>query len=77
VIYYFRIKELFFKLVNETRLYYDARSEKHQIISSYVKLYGQNDERERERDEGGRDKTGSLTKGKSQVINNTWNAGRK
>jgi hypothetical protein len=33
--------------------------------------------RERERDEAERDKTGRLTKGKSQVINNTSKAERK
>jgi hypothetical protein len=34
-------------------------------------------ERAREREKGERDKRGRLMKGKSQVINNTTNAGRK
>jgi hypothetical protein len=34
-------------------------------------------EKKRERDEGERDKRGRLTKGKSQVMNNTSNTGRK
>jgi hypothetical protein len=33
--------------------------------------------RQRERDQGERDKRERLTKGKSQVINNTSDAGRK
>jgi hypothetical protein len=35
---YYRIKELFIKLVIKTNFYYDALSEKHQIVHS--KYYG-------------------------------------
>jgi hypothetical protein len=42
VIYYYRIKELCIKLLIETRLNYDSRSENHKItfLISYAELDG-------------------------------------
>ena len=37
---YYRIKELCIKLVTETSIYYDARSEKHKNISPYLSAVG-------------------------------------
>jgi hypothetical protein len=41
--YYYRIKELCITLVNETRLYYDAWSEKNQIVKGFKQWVGTDD----------------------------------